>query len=457
MSKQVGRTLSYGRAEWSPSSWHSKPVRQMPEYGDTADYVRTINRIGEYPPVVSPGEVEMLKAAIAEAQAGRRFILQGGDCAELFSDCTESLIINKIKILLQMSVILTYAARKPIVRIGRMAGQYFKPRSNRTETLDGREVPTFRGDGINGIDAHEREPDPSRLESAYHASTATLNYIRAMIAGGFADLHAPYSWNLHAMERTTQWEQYREVVDHIMDAVSFMESFGGIRKESLGNIDFYTSREGLHLGFEQALTRRSQSGGWYDLGTHLPWIGNRTRDPGGAHAEYFRGIGNPVGIKLGPDTQPAELNALLSLLNPENEPGKILLITRLGADRVRETLPPLIEAIGGRRAGWSCDPMHGNTVLTPDGRKTRPFDSVLKELVDTFEVHHRSGSILCGVHFELTGENVTECVGGAVPLVEEDLATNYRTYCDPRLNYDQSMEMAFLISEKLKTVESDSY
>lgn len=456
MSKQVGRTFSYGRAEWAPSSWRSKPVVQVPEYRDTTEYERVTARIGGYPPVVSPGEVVMLKQAIAEAQAGRRFILQGGDCAELFSDCTESIILNKIKILLQMSVILTYAARRPIVRIGRMAGQYFKPRSNPTETVDGREVPTFRGDGINGIAIHEREPDPSRLESAYYASTATLNYIRAMIAGGFADLHAPYSWNLHAMERTAQWEQYREVVDHIMDAISFMESFGGVRNESLGNVDFYTSREGLHLGFEEALTRKSPDGVWYDLGTHLPWIGNRTKDPGGAHAEYFRGIGNPVGIKLGPETVPAELNSLLSLLNPENEPGKILLITRLGAENTCEILPPLMDAVRGRNVGWSCDPMHGNTVLTPDGRKTRPFDMVLKELVDTFEVHRRSGSILCGVHFELTGENVTECVGGAVPLGEEDLALNYRSYCDPRLNYDQSMEMAFLISKKLKNPGSDS-
>ncbi len=436
---------------WSPQSWESLPAAHQPEYADADSYRRVLDQLRTLPPLVFPGEVEQLRTEIADAAEGRTFILHGGDCVERFLDCRASRIANKLKILLQMSVVLSHAARVPVLRIGRMAGQFFKPRSNETEQIGSSIVPTYKGDTINSIDPAERHPDPNRLLQGYFHATATLNYIRSMIDGGFADLHHPYSWNLHAIEQTPKWEEYRAIVENILDAIHFMESFGGIRSERLGRIDFYTSHEGLHLGYESALTRE-ENNVWQNLGAHLLWIGERTRQLHGAHVEYFRGIRNPIGIKLSASADPAEVVELSRALNPLNDPGRLLLITRMGREAVNDALPPLVSAMqdAGRTAAWLCDPMHGNTFATETGRKTRAFDAILEELRESFAVHQALGSRLAGVHFELTGEQVTECTGGAQELRAKDLELNYESYCDPRLNYVQSMEMAFLISRFLR-------
>jgi 3-deoxy-7-phosphoheptulonate synthase len=401
--------------------------------------------------VVYPGEVDNLREEIAQAARGERFILQGGDCVERFADCTADSIINKIKILLQMSVILTYGMGKPVLKVGRIAGQFAKPRSNETEVLAGRTMLTYRGDSINSdaADPEERRPDPNRLLTSYYHAAATLNYVRSMIDGGFADLHHPYTWNLFSIEKTDKWADYREVVERILDAIRFMESFDGVRREELGRVDFYTSHEGLHLGYEEAMTRADQaSGAYYNQGAHMLWIGERTRSLCGAHVEYFRGIANPIGLKIGPAATPGTVADLIRRLDPHREPGRLTLITRLGRDQVEPVLPGLIHAVRelGHPVAWSCDPMHGNTVVTGNGVKTRRFSDVLDELSRTAEVHLREGSIMAGVHFELTGESVTECTGGAVDVRDSDLGSNYRSSCDPRLNYAQAMEMAFLIA-----------
>ncbi len=435
---------------WTPGSWKSIPAKHQPRYRDTGSYGAVLRRLRGLPPVVFPGEIRQLEGHLAAAAAGRQFILHGGDCVERFVDCNAQSIANKLKILLQMSIVLSHAARKPVLRIGRIAGQYFKPRSSETERIDNAEVLTYRGDAINGFGPGEREPAPGRLLEAYFHSTATLNYIRSMIDGGFADLHHPYAWNLDSIERSSKWADYQAIVDNILDAIHFMESFGGVRDERLGRIEFYTSHEGLHLGYEEALVRSDD--GPYDTSAHLLWIGDRTRDLGGAHVEFFRGVDNPIGIKISKAADPDEVVELCGILNPENRPGRLMLITRMGADAVESRLPGLLAAVeaAGRRVSWMCDPMHGNTVALSSGRKTRPFSDVLRELEATFEIHRAAGTVLAGVHFELTGEDVTECTGGAVDLLETDLDTNYQTYCDPRLNYSQSMEMAFLISRFLR-------
>jgi 3-deoxy-7-phosphoheptulonate synthase len=432
-------------------SWRRLPGKYQPVYRDTGAYDEVLRQLSSLPPVVFPGEIRQLQGHLAEAAAGRRFILHGGDCVERFVDCNAESIANKLKILLQMSIVLSYAARKPVLRIGRIAGQYFKPRSSETERIDDAEVPTFRGDAINGFAPGDRDPDPRRLLEAYFHSTATLNYIRSMIDGGFADLHHPYAWNLDSMERSSKWADYQAIVDNILDAIHFMESFGGVRDERLGRIEFYTSHEGLHLGYEEALVR-SDDAGSYDTSAHLLWIGERTRDLPGAHVEFFRGIDNPIGVKVSGAADSQEIVELCGILNPENLPGRLMLITRMGADAVESRLPQLLSAVEstGHKVAWMCDPMHGNTLSLSSGRKTRPFSHVLRELEATFEVHRFSGTVLAGVHFELTGEDVTECTGGAIELLETDLDTNYQTYCDPRLNYSQSMEMAFLISRFLR-------
>ena len=440
---------------WHPQTWRLKRVLQQPEYPNTKQLEEVLAVLRLRPPIVFPGEVERLKGKIADAAHGDSFILQGGDCVERFEDCTERRIVNKIKILLQMSVILTYAARKPVVKIGRIAGQYFKPRSRPTEMVGEVELNSYRGDGINDITAsvEGREADPQRLISSYFSATSTLNCIRAMISGGFADLHNPYNWNLYSIEQTENWKDYREIVEHIIDAVTFMETFGGINSDSVGNIDFFTSHEGLHLGFEEALTRQDPStGNYYNLGAHMLWIGERTRCIDDGHVEYFRGISNPIGIKIGHAISPDELLRLIETLNPKHVAGKITLISRLGIENVEKALPALIRRVAesGATVAWCCDPMHGNTVNARNGLKTRRFDDVLRELAATFEIHRDCGSILSGVHFELTGEDVTECTGGALRINDGDLDKNYQTYCDPRLNYTQSMEMSFLISRYLK-------
>jgi 3-deoxy-7-phosphoheptulonate synthase len=430
---------------------------QQPQYADQHKYERVLSAIREYPPLVFPGEVENLKRQIARAGKGESFILQGGNCAEKFIDCNAESITNQIKILLQMSVILTYGVKKSVVRIGRIAGQYAKPRSNPTEMVDGQEIPSYFGDSVNDYtpNLEARTPNPERLLLSFHHSAATLNYIRAMIDGGFADLHYPYNWNVHSIEKTKKWPEYKEILSRILDAINFMESFGGTRQESLGRVDFYTSHEGLLLGYEEALTRKdSQSDRHYNLGAHMVWLGHRSRALDGAHVEYFRGISNPIGVKLGPNITPDELLELLEVLNPGNEEGRIMLITRMGADKVNDLLPPILGALqkSGKSATWCCDPMHGNTRSSNGKLKTRKFSVILEELEQTFRIHKRMGSYLAGVHFELTAEDVTECIGGAVDLTDDDLQRNYSSYCDPRLNYSQSLEMAFLISQLLLTL-----
>ena len=442
------------KKEWAKDSYKNFTAEQQPKYPDDKEYQDILSQLGSLPPLVFSGEIESLKNQIAEAGAGKRFILQGGDCAERFIDCRSDLITSKLKILLQMSVILTYGARKPVVRIGRIAGQYAKPRSNTTETVHGKLIPIYRGDNVNGYEPtlEARTPDPHRLLKSYFLSASTLNFIRAMIDGGFTDLHHPYQWNLYSIEKTPEWPMYQEMVEHILDSIRFMESFGGVNKDSLGRADFYTSHEGLLLGFEEALTRKSPlTGKYYNYGAHMLWIGERTRQLAGAHIEYFRGISNPIGIKIGPSIAPEELTELIRALNPENEPGRITLITRMGMKKAEAALPPIIRSVqsGGWKVTWSCDPMHGNTFSAGD-RKTRSFDDILAELEITAKTHRSIGSILSGVHFELTGEEVTECIGGAIDLKHTDLNANYESYCDPRLNYIQGMEMAFLIARLYK-------
>jgi 3-deoxy-7-phosphoheptulonate synthase len=352
-------------------------------------------------------------------------------------------------------VILTYGVRRSIVKIGRIAGQYAKPRSQTMETIRGRALPAYRGDSVNSFEptAAARRLDPERLLLGYFHATATLNCVRGMIEGGFADLHHPYNWNVHSIERTQKWPEYKTTVDRIVDAIQFMEAFGGARSEMLGRIEFHTSHEGLLLGYEEAMTRRdAKSGKFYNVGAHTLWIGNRTRALKGAHVEYFRGIANPIGVKLGPEADPDEVVELASTLNPSNECGRLTLVTRFGHERVGARLPKLVGAIRKARrcVTWSCDPMHGNTRVLDGGRKTRAFCDILSELEQTFRLHRDAGTRLAGVHFELTGEDVTECLGGAENLSASDLARKYDTYCDPQLNYSQSLEMAFLIAQRLR-------
>jgi 3-deoxy-7-phosphoheptulonate synthase len=448
--------VATSKSVWTPESWRTKEALQQPLYKDTSSYEEILGAIKGYPPLVFPGEVENLKRQIGEAGFGKRFVLQGGDCVERFADCNAQSITNKLKIILQMSVILTYAARMPVVRIGRIAGQFSKPRSSETETVETGEIPVYKGDAINRYEPElsGRVPDPTRLLASFFHASATLNYIRAMIDGGFADLHKPYTWNLFDIERTEKWSEYNSIVEQIVAAISFMETFGSVNADVLGRVEFFTSHEGLHLGYEEALTRFDEaSGKYYNLGAHMLWIGERTRNPDHAHVEYFRGIANPIGVKIGPKITASDLVRLLAVLNPENEPGKVTLITRLGKGKARKVLPSLVKAVegAGAKVSWSCDPMHANTEATESGLKTRACENIMAELEETFEAHRDCGSILSGVHFELTGENVTECTGGAVKLTRSDLAKNYRTFCDPRLNYAQSMEMAFLITTMLKS------
>lgn len=436
---------------WQPGSWKKLTALQQPVYPDPAARDAILDQIRTFPPIVVVDEVEDLKRRMAMAGRGEAFVLQGGNCAESFVNCHEESIAGKLKILLHMSVILTYGVRKPVVRIGRLAGQYAKPRSNDTETVDGREIPVYRGDAVNSVEPtpEARTPDPGRLLKTYFHSVATLNHIRALCDSGFADLHRPYNWNLQSIEKSRKWPEYKEVVERILDAIQFMESFGGVRSEALGRVDLFSSHEGLLLGYEDALTRQDpRTGKYYNLGAHMLWLGARTRGLDGAHVEYFRGIANPIGVKIDPGCDPDDLKKLLAVLNPDNEPGRITLITRLGAGKVASVLPPLIRAAKstGIDVAWSCDPMHGNTVKANGGKKTRDFSVILDELSNTFRIHQAEGTNLGAVHFELTAEDVTECVGGATDLTEADLERKYETDCDPRLNSSQSLEMAFLIA-----------
>lgn len=443
------------KSAWTPDSWRLKAARQQPPYRDPQAVSETCARLSGMPGLVQPGEVNALRSEIAEAALGRRFILHGGDCVERFQDLSSERILNQLRIILQMSLIITHAARRPVLRIARMAGQYFKPRSEDLETLPGgRSVPVYRGDGVNGFAAGDREPDPDRLLEAYRASAVTLNFMRSVIAGGFADLHHPYSWNLHHIEQTPRWPEYRDILDRILDSVHFMESVGGINPRQIGEVRLFTSHEGLVLPYEESMLRRDpESGRQYLLSAHMPWIGDRTRGLEEAHVEFFRGVANPIGIKLGPGIRAEELPPLLERLDPDREPGRITLITRFGAEHNRDLLPTCIRRVSstGHEVAWSCDPMHGNTrSVGPDRIKTRRFDAVMDELDSAMQIHQSEGTVLAGLHFEMTGEDVTECIGGPQDLTEQDLSRNYESFCDPRLNYAQSMEVAFLVANRLK-------
>jgi 3-deoxy-7-phosphoheptulonate synthase len=438
-------------SNWSPENWRSFPAEQQPIYPDPARVRVVLDRLATLPPLVAPGAVSYLQRLLAEVAQGRRFLLQGGDCAERFVDCQAPAIADKLKVLLQMSLVLTYGLRQPVVRVGRIAGQYAKPRSAATERVEGVSLPVYRGDLVNGYAAtpEARAPDPERMLHAYFHAAATLNYIRALIEGGFADLHHPETWDLAFIPASERHQEYSGIVERIRDAISFMEACGSALETALGRIDFFTSHEALVLPYEQALTRRDEaSGRHFNVGAHMLWLGDRTRALDGAHVEYLRGIANPLGVKLGPTAAPEEVARLLERLNPANEWGRVTLITRMGAGKVRELLPALLQAVqsAGAPVLWSCDPMHGNSARTAGGVKTREFEQILAELRETHRVHQEHDSRLGGVHFELTGDNVTECLGGARRLAEADLQTRYDTYCDPRLNDEQSLEMAFLIA-----------
>lgn len=448
--------------QWHPDSWRTRPISHDVAYPDAGQLTRAVDDLRALPPLVTSWEIERLKAEIAEAQAGKRFILQGGDCAETLNDCRSETIANKLKILLQMSLALVYGGKKPVTRIGRFAGQYAKPRSNPLEegTVDGKPatLPSYFGDMFNRAEftAEARKPDPSLMVRAYKHAALTLNFIRALTEGGFADLHHPEYWDLsffgHASLSSQQRAEYERMTSTLADGLRFMEALGERAVDDLTRVEFFTSHEGLSLEYESAQTRRvPRREGFYDLTTHLPWIGERTRDADGAHVEFFRGIANPVGVKIGPSIAPEVLLRLIDRLNGTGEAGKLVLITRMGAERVEKTLPPLVEVVrrGGKRVLWMCDPMHGNGIKTAGGIKTRSFDAILRELELTFDILRTGSAHLGGVHFELTGDDVTECVGGAAGIGETDLTRNYASPCDPRLNYQQALEMAFLLARKM--------
>ncbi len=438
---------------WTPDSWQRKPALQQPVYRDPAQLTRVLGELARLPPIVVSWEIDQLKEELAAAARGERFLLQGGDCAESFADCDSDTIARKLKILLQMSVVLLHGLKKPVIRIGRIAGQYAKPRSTDTETRDGVTLPSYRGDNVNraAFNAKDREPDPELLLRGYERSALTLNFVRALVDGGFADMHHPEYWDLGFVQHAKLRDAYRRIIDSISDSLDFYAAISGSQVHDAAQVRFYASHEGLLLHGEQAQTRylkRRQR--WYNLSTHMPWIGMRTARPGGAHVEYFRGIANPIAVKVGEGMDAATLGALVNTLNPDDEPGRLTLIHRFGASKIEAGLPPMIRAVRetGRRVLWICDPMHGNTESTPQGIKTRRFDNILAEVEAAFRLHEEAGSILGGVHFELTGDDVTECTGGARGLADADLARAYHTTVDPRLNYEQALELAMLIGRR---------
>ena len=449
--------------KWTPDSWRGFPIRQQPTYPDPAKLAAVEGRLKGYPPLVFAGEARRLKAQLAEAAAGRAFLLQAGDCAESFAEFHPDNIRDTFRVFLQMAVMLTYGANCPVVKVGRMAGQFAKPRSADTEVQDGVELPAYRGDMINGIEftTAARTPDPERLLQAYAQAASTLNLLRAFAQGGYADLHQVHRWNLGFVARSPQGARYREIADRIGEALDFMEACGVTSATSpqLASTDFFTSHEALLLGYEQALTRvDSTTGDWYDCSAHMLWIGDRTRQIDGAHVAFLRGVDNPIGVKVGPTTPVDELLRLTEILNPENEPGRLTLITRMGADKVASLLPPLVRAVTneGRAVVWACDPMHGNTVKSSNGFKTRAFDRILDEVRGFFAVHMAEGTRAGGVHLEMTGQEVTECVGGAQAITETHLASRYHTHCDPRLNASQVLELAILIAEGLRKERTEA-
>ncbi len=445
-------------AEWHKSDWRAKPRVQMPEYTDAKALNAVEAQLASYPPLVFAGEARSLKAELGAASRGEAFLLQGGDCAESFEQFSADAIRDTFKVMLQMAMVLTYGAKVPVVKVGRMAGQFAKPRSAPTEVVDGVELPSYRGDIINELafSPEARIPDPRKMLQAYTQAAATLNLLRAFSTGGYADVHQVHAWTLGFTE-SEKAAKYRDLANRISDTLDFMQAagVGSDTAEALRTVSFYTSHESLLLEYEEALTRLdSTSGKWLAGSGHMIWIGDRTRQPDGAHVEFARGVLNPIGLKCGPTTTADDLKVLMAKLNPGNEAGRLTLIARFGAGSVGEHLPRLIKAVQeeGANVLWTCDPMHGNTIKSASGYKTRPFDSVLREVREFFAIHKAEGTIPGGVHFEMTGQDVTECTGGVRAVTDENLSDRYHTACDPRLNASQSLELAFLVAEELSAL-----
>ncbi|MCK4974165.1 MAG: 3-deoxy-7-phosphoheptulonate synthase class II [Sulfurimonas sp.] len=442
---------------WSPTSWREKPILQQPTYPNKDELKRVLKELENYPPLVFAGEAIRLKDQLGDVSRGDAFLLQGGDCAESFSEFHADNIRDTFKVLMQMAVVMTYAGGVPVVKVGRLGGQFAKPRSSNTETFDGVTLDSYRGDIINGVEftKEARTPDPERMIQAYNQASATQNLLRAFATGGLADLHQVHQWNLDFAHKSEVSEKYEKLAEEIENSLRFMKACGITSKtyRNLRETDFYTSHEALLLPYEEAFTRKdSISGDWYDTSAHMLWIGDRTRQLDGAHVEYLRGVKNPIGVKAGPTMDPEDLIKLCQTLNPENEAGRLNVIVRMGANKVGEGMPKLIRAVEkeGMKVVWSCDPMHGNTIKSSNNYKTRPVDDILTEMKQFFQVHKAEGTIGGGVHLEMTGKNVTECIGGSFVVTEEDLSSRYHTHCDPRLNADQSLELAFLIADSLK-------
>jgi len=442
---------------WSPSSWREKPILQQPTYPDKAKLDSVLSELKNYPPLVFAGEARSLKEQLARVAKGEAFLLQGGDCAESFSEFHADNIRDTFKALMQMAVVMTYAGGVPVVKVGRLGGQFAKPRSSDTETQGDITLDSYRGDIINGIEFNEkaRVPDPERMIRAYNQATATQNLLRAFASGGLADLHQVSKWNLDFAHKSEVSAKYEKLAEDIEKSLQFMEACGVTSKtyRTLRETDFFTSHEALLLPYEEALTRQdSLTGDWYNVAAHMVWIGDRTRQLDGAHVEYMKGIKNPIGIKAGPTMDPDDLVRLANAVNPENEAGRLNIIVRMGANKVADHMPALIRAVEkeGLNVVWSCDPMHGNTIKSSNNYKTRPVDDILTEMKQFFQVHKAEGTVGGGVHLEMTGKNVTECIGGSFTVTEEDLSSRYHTHCDPRLNADQSLELAFLIADSLK-------
>ena len=442
---------------WSKDSWRSKPILQVPEYDDLDQLKKVESRLTSYPPLVFAGEARRLKENLAKVSRGEAFLLQGGDCAESFAEHNPDNIRDTFRVILQMAIVLTFGAGCPVIKVGRIAGQFAKPRSAPLEKQGEIELPSYRGDIINNIEFVEdlRIPDPERQIMAYRQSASTLNLLRAFAQGGYANLDHVHKWNMGFVKESKQGEQYEQVANRISETLGFMDAVG-INSDTtpeLRSVDFYTSHESLLLGYEECLTRvDSTSGDWYDTSAHMLWIGDRTRQPDGAHIEFVRGIKNPIGMKCGPSLDPDELLKLIDIINPSNEEGRLTLITRYGANNLDDHLPKLIKAVEkeGKKVVWSCDPMHGNTIKASNGYKTRPLDSILTEVKQFIDIHESEGTYAGGVHIEMTGQNVTECLGGTQQISEEDLTDRYHTHCDPRLNANQALDLAFLISERVK-------
>ena len=442
---------------WNTESWRALPIKQQPQYKNADNLKKVESELRGLPTLASPSESRSLKRDLAQVAQGKAFLLQGGDCAESFAEFSEENLRNFFRVMLQMTMALMYGAGCPVVKVGRIAGQFSKPRSENTEKKDGQELPAYRGDMVNGMDFGEgqREPDPERLLRVYYQSAATLNFLRSLARGGYASLRQISKWNMDFVSNSTQGKRFGMLVERINECIAFIEACGLPLDdmEELSEAKFYTSHEALLLGYESALTRRDENDGkWYNCSAHMLWIGDRTRSPEEAHVEFLRGVANPIGVKVGPSTKPDDLLKLIDILNPANEPGRLTLISRMGAEKVEDMLPKLIRPIkeSGKVVGWSCDPMHGNTIKSPNGYKTRKFTDILAEVRSFFTIHKAEGTYAGGVHFEMTGQDVTECLGGAQAISEIDLSNRYHTHCDPRLNGTQSLELAFLIAEELK-------